>query len=135
MAVLHVGSLIVDNSTTGGGSNATTYALAPAASSTTLGTWSYPGQLANYGSYFLIAYNVLQGGASAQWHIAKTLASGISFSSFRVVSCQGSYGEELDVIWPANSLPYIINSSVGSGTVGGIPSTTTATYNIRYVNY
>lgn len=77
-----------------------------------------------YGCFLVFVCGV-DGNASAQFLLSKSSQSQAGGSVFKMTSARGSTGEELDMVWPANSTPCVYHSSVASVPV-------VVTYTIKY---
>ena len=84
--------------------------------------------LSTYGSYIILVSG-LQGYASAQFMLAKSNPAGSNGNIFRMVSATGAYGEELNMNWPANSVPTLFHSTTSGISVQAVQ----AAYNVLIV--
>ena len=77
-----------------------------------------------YGSYFFVIQGA-NGNACAQINIAKSSSTDVGCSMFKLVSCEGSTGEVIDMTWPASDVPHIYHS-----TTSLTPSSVTYTISV-----
>jgi hypothetical protein len=89
----------------------------------------------NRGSYVVLVTGYTFGGvvtdglACATFAISKNLSTATAMSAYRLTSCTGTAGEELDFRWDvASTLPYLIHSTA-AGTATAI------LYNLRVVYF